>query len=53
MSPEEVVLQLTTVFKDDITAKEITKAIRRVEQKIQEKFPKVKQIFIEPAEMPA
>ena len=53
MSPEEVVLQLSTVFKDDITAKEITKAISRVEQKIQEKFPRVKQIFIEPADIPA
>jgi len=53
MSPEEVVLQLTTVFKDDTTAKEITKAIGRVEKKIQERFPRVKQIFIEPAEMPA
>jgi cation diffusion facilitator family transporter len=52
MSPEEVVLQLSAVFKDDITAKEITKAIARIEGGIQERFPRVKQIFIEPAEMP-
>ena len=49
MAPEEVVLQLRTVFKDDLTTKQITAAIERVEKQIQEKFPRVKQIFIEPA----
>jgi cation diffusion facilitator family transporter len=51
MAPEEVVLQLSTVFKDTLTTKEITAAIDRVEQQIQEKFPRIKQIFIEPAKM--
>jgi hypothetical protein len=52
MSPDEVVLQLSAVFKDDLISKEITQAINRIEQQIQQKFPKVKQIFIEPADMP-
>lgn len=49
MSPDEVVLQLRTVFRDNLTATEITTAIDRIEKKIQQKFPRVKQIFIEPA----
>jgi divalent metal cation (Fe/Co/Zn/Cd) transporter len=48
MAPEEVVLQLRTVFKNDLTTKQITGAIKRVESQIQEKFPRIKQIFIEP-----
>jgi divalent metal cation (Fe/Co/Zn/Cd) transporter len=49
MAPEEVVLQLRTVFKDDLTTKQITGAIERVEAQIKERFPRIKQIFIEPA----
>lgn len=49
MSPDEVVLQLRTVFRDDLTTGDITTAIERIEKKIQQKFPRVKQIFIEPA----
>jgi divalent metal cation (Fe/Co/Zn/Cd) transporter len=52
MSPEEVVLQLSAVFNENVTAKEITAAIKRVEGRIQQKFPRVKQIFIEPSELP-
>ena len=52
MSPEEVVLQLSAVFNENITAKEITAAIKRIERRIQQKFPRVKQIFIEPSELP-
>jgi divalent metal cation (Fe/Co/Zn/Cd) transporter len=48
MAPEEVVLQLITVFDKDLNTHEITEAIQRVIKRIQEKFPRVKQIFIEP-----
>lgn len=52
MSPEEVVLQLSAVFRDEVTAKGITAAIDRIEEQIKERFPRIKQIFIEPAKMP-
>jgi divalent metal cation (Fe/Co/Zn/Cd) transporter len=48
MAPEEVVLQLITVFHKDLKTQEIAEAIQRVIKHIQEKFPRVKQIFIEP-----
>jgi divalent metal cation (Fe/Co/Zn/Cd) transporter len=48
MAPEEVVLQLITVFKGDLTTHQITDAIERIQKKIREKFPRIKQIFIEP-----
>ncbi|ASU35113.1 cation diffusion facilitator family transporter [Mucilaginibacter xinganensis] len=48
MSPEEVLLQLNTVFKDDLTTRQITDAIERITKAIQMEFPKIKQIFIEP-----
>jgi len=48
MSPEEIVLQLIAVFKKDLTTQQITDAIKRIIKNIQEEFPRVKQIFIEP-----
>jgi cation diffusion facilitator family transporter len=48
MAPDEAVLQLITVFNKDLKTQEITEAIQRVIKRIQEKFPRVKQIFIEP-----
>ena len=48
MSPEEILLQLNTVFKDDLTTHQITDAIERITKLIQKQFPNVKQIFIEP-----
>ena len=48
MAPEEVVLQMIAVFKKDLTTQEITEAIKRIIKIIQEKFPRIKQIFIEP-----
>ncbi len=48
MSPEEVLLQLNTVFKDDLTTRQITDAIERITSAIQKDFPRFKQIFIEP-----
>jgi cation diffusion facilitator family transporter len=48
MGPEEILLQLNTVFKDGLTTKQITDAIERVSKGIQAEFPLIKQIFIEP-----
>ncbi len=48
MAPEEVVLQLIVAFKDDLNTKQITEAIERIQSKIRKRFPRIKQIFIEP-----
>jgi len=48
MAPEEVLLQLNTVFNDDLSTKQITDAIERITKTIQVEFPRIKQIFIEP-----
>jgi cation diffusion facilitator family transporter len=48
MGPEEILLQLNTVFKANLSTKEITDAIERITKSIQAKFPRMKQIFIEP-----
>ncbi|MBS1501090.1 MAG: cation transporter, partial [Bacteroidetes bacterium] len=51
LSPEEVILQLNTVFKDDLTTRQITDGIERVTHNIKKEFPRIKQIFIEPVKM--
>ncbi len=48
MAPEEILLQLNAVFKDELTTRQITDAIERIVKTIQAEFPKIKQIFIEP-----
>jgi cation diffusion facilitator family transporter len=48
LSPEEVILQLNAVFKNDLTTQQITDAIERIMKHIRKEFPRVKQIFIEP-----
>jgi cation diffusion facilitator family transporter len=48
LSPEEIVLVLETVFKDDLTTKQINETIERIQIKIQKQYPNIKQIFIEP-----
>jgi divalent metal cation (Fe/Co/Zn/Cd) transporter len=48
LAPEEVLLQMNTVFKDDLTTSQITDAIERVTTNIKKDFPRIKQIFIEP-----
>ncbi|MDB4901394.1 MAG: ferrous iron efflux protein [Mucilaginibacter sp.] len=48
MGPDEVLLQLNTVFKDDLTTHQITDAIERITKTIQTEFPLIKQIYIEP-----
>lgn len=48
MAPEEILLHLNTIFKDNLTTHQITDAIERISSVIQKEFPKIKQIFIEP-----
>jgi len=48
MAPEEVLLQLNTVFKDSLNTLQITDAITRISKTIQKEYPRIKQIFIEP-----
>jgi len=48
LSPEEIVLVLETVFKDDLNTRQINEAIERIQIKIQKQYPNIKQIFIEP-----
>jgi divalent metal cation (Fe/Co/Zn/Cd) transporter len=48
LGPEEIVLQMTAVFEKQLTTDQITGSIRSITYSIQEKFPLIKQIFIEP-----
>jgi divalent metal cation (Fe/Co/Zn/Cd) transporter len=48
MGPEEILLQLSAVFKDDLNTKQITDAIDRLSKAIQAQFPLIKHIIIEP-----
>lgn len=48
LAPDEVILQLNTVFKAGLNTKDITDAIERITKTIQHEFPLIKQIFIEP-----
>lgn len=48
LAPDEIILQLNTVFKDDLTTHQITDAIERITKIIKKEFPRIKQIFIEP-----
>ncbi len=49
MAPDEILLQLIAVFKKDLTTEQITSAIERITTAIKEEFPRIRQIFIEPA----
>ncbi|MGN6616628.1 MAG: cation diffusion facilitator family transporter [Ilyomonas sp.] len=53
LAPEEILLVLETVFKEGLSTDDIIKAIRRLQQNIQEKYPVIKQIFIEPYSLKA
>jgi len=48
MAPEEIILQITAVFKDGLSTEQITSSISNIIKLIQQQFPLVKQIFIEP-----
>jgi cation diffusion facilitator family transporter len=51
LSPDEVLLALNLQFKKDLSGTEIVSTIARLEKKIKEKFPQVKQIYIEAANL--
>jgi cation diffusion facilitator family transporter len=48
MGPEEILIQLNAVFKEDLTTVQITDAIDRLTKLIKTEFPRIKQIFVEP-----
>jgi divalent metal cation (Fe/Co/Zn/Cd) transporter len=48
LAPEEVILQLLVIFKKNLTTPEITDAVKRIRENIHQRFPHIKQIFIEP-----
>ncbi|QMU29543.1 cation diffusion facilitator family transporter [Adhaeribacter radiodurans] len=48
LAPEEIILILIVAFREEVTSAEVTKAIITIRQNIQERFPSIKQIFIEP-----
>jgi divalent metal cation (Fe/Co/Zn/Cd) transporter len=47
LGPEEIVLQLMTVFHSDLNTQQILASIARIKQAIRQKYPRVKQLFIE------
>jgi cation diffusion facilitator family transporter len=48
MAPEEILLQMNAVFKPNLNTHQITDAIERIRKTINEEFPRMKQIVIEP-----
>ncbi|MDB5284420.1 MAG: Cation diffusion facilitator family transporter [Bacteroidota bacterium] len=47
MGPDEILLAIDVQFKKGITANDLTKVIRRLEQNLTHQFPDIKKIFIE------
>jgi cation diffusion facilitator family transporter len=48
VGPDEILLTFDIVFRADAPAHEIAATIRRIEQAIRDRYPKVRRIFIEP-----
>jgi cation diffusion facilitator family transporter len=48
LGPEDVLLNLTVKFRDDLSAAEVAEAVARMERTIQERHPEIQRIFIEP-----
>lgn len=48
LAPEEIILQMTAVFKPNLTTLQITDSISNIIRAIQQRFPLIKQIYIEP-----
>ena len=51
LSPDEVLLALNLEFKKELSGTQIVNSIARLEKMIKEKFPQVKQIYIEAANL--
>ncbi|WP_375448010.1 cation diffusion facilitator family transporter [uncultured Fibrella sp.] len=53
MAPEEVILMLVVDFHNALSTSDINQAINRIRATVQQEFPIVKQLFIEPGEDPS
>lgn len=51
LSPDEVLLALNLEFRKELTGSEVVNSINRLEKTIKEKFPQIKQIYIEAANL--
>jgi cation diffusion facilitator family transporter len=47
-APQDVLLNLKIHFRDDLSARDVEEAVDRLEQRIRDRHPEVKRIFIEP-----
>lgn len=47
-SPEDILLQLNTVFKDSLDTRQLTDTIERITKVVKSEYPLIKQVFIEP-----
>lgn len=47
MSPDEIILAIDIEFNEQLNSNQLTETIKRLERLIQEKFPEIKQVFIE------
>jgi divalent metal cation (Fe/Co/Zn/Cd) transporter len=48
LAPDQVVAALSLEFRDPLTTPEIEKAVAAIEQRIREKHPEVRSVFIKP-----
>ena len=51
LSPDEVLLALNLEFREELSGSQIVNSIKRLEKTIKEKFPQIKQIYIEAANL--
>jgi cation diffusion facilitator family transporter len=47
-SPEDILLQMNAVFKQNLTTKQLTDTIENITKAVQSEYPLIKQLFIEP-----
>ena len=53
MAPEQVILMLVIDFQNELSTTDINQAINRIRETVQQQFPIIRQLFIEPGEGPA
>jgi cation diffusion facilitator family transporter len=47
-SPDDILLQMNAVFKDNLNTRQLTDTIERITKTIKSEYPLIKQLFIEP-----
>jgi cation diffusion facilitator family transporter len=47
LSPQDILLNLSIDFKDQLTSQEVEREVSEMEREIKEKFPEIKRVFIE------